>query len=43
MDHRLEGLKMEDNRCRTLEKGTEPSQRMFSLCNVPQRLLTDLM
>ncbi len=36
MDHRLEGLQMEDNRRQTLEKGTEPSRRMSSLCNIPQ-------
>ncbi len=36
MDHRLEGLQMEDNRRQALEKGTEPSRRMSSLRNIPQ-------
>ncbi len=43
MDHHLEGLHMENNRCRTQGKRTEPSRRMSFLCNVLQRLLTDLM
>ncbi len=40
---RLRGLQMANNRRRTRKKRTNPSRRMSSLCNVPHRLLTDLM
>ncbi len=43
LDHHLEGLQMANNHCQTLEKRTEPSWCMFSLCNILQWLLTDLM
>jgi len=43
IDHRLEGLQMANNRRRARKKRTKPSQRMYFLCNVLQRLLNDLM